>query len=303
MVTVSSTPLLNQHGTKVVDASGVVPVSASRYVVIVNSAPEALWELTLNADGSQHGRVAARPIVGLNAGALSDPEGIARIDVGGEINLIVASSMSVTGFGPSGAVRANNGLARIRYSHHGALRAEGMPNFRQWLLDNYPDVKESADDLPDQQGLNFEGLAWDPSRQALLLGVRSPVTDGRIRVLCVELDTMAPWNTDALRAGPTLVIEKSDFDVPQGIRDIEYDADRQEFLVILGRSTAGDAPFELCGWDGTAPTVTVLDVTFEPPASSPMAMKPEGVTVLPGDGARSVLIVDDAGGFVVIDGV
>lgn len=297
MVTVSSTPLLNQNGANVIDASGVVPVSASRFVFIVNSESAELFELNLNADGSQRGPVVPRPIVGLTTGALSDPEGIARIDVDGEIDLIVVSSLSATGFGPS----VNNGLVRIRYASQGALHAEAMPGFREWLLDSYPDLKEAADLVPDQQGLNLEGLAWDPSRRALLFGVRSPVNDGRIPVLCVELDTAAPWTTAALRAGPTLFIEKMDFAVPQGVRAISYDAVGQEFLVILGRSTTGDAPFELCTWDGTGSTVTVLDVTFEPPASSDLAMKPEGVAAFPGNGARRFLIVDDAGGFVVID--
>jgi hypothetical protein len=108
------------------------------------------------------------------------------------------------------------------------------------------------------------------------------VTDGRISVLCVHLDIDAPWSTAALRVGPTLLIEKSDFPVPQGIRDIDYDAARQEFLVIVGRSiSGGDALFQLCTWDGTASAVNVLDVTFKPPASSISAMKPEGVTAVP----------------------
>jgi len=133
---------------------------------------------------------------------------------------------------------------------------------------------------PDQGGLNIEGLAWDPSRAALLFGVRSPVPAGRIQVLCIYLDTDAPWSTAALRVGPTLSIAKSDFVDPQGIRDIDYDAVRQEFLVVVGRSiSGGNAPFELCTWDGAASTLNVLDFAFEP-----ATMKPEGVTAFPGNG-------------------
>jgi hypothetical protein len=92
--------------------------------------------------------------------------------------------------------------------------------------------------------------------------------------------------------------------VRQGIRDIDYDAARHEFLVIVGRSiSVDDARFQLCTWDGTASAVNVLDVTFEPPASSISAMKPEGVTAVPGDGARKILIVDDAGGFAILSTV
>jgi hypothetical protein len=65
---------------------------------------------------------------------------------------------------------------------------------------------------------------------------------------------------------------------------------------VLGQSISlGAAPFQLCTWDGTASSVTVLDVAFD------SMMKPEGVTAFPGDGARKILIVDDAGGFAIVD--
>ena len=65
----------------------------------------------------------------------------------------------------------------------------------------------------------------------------------------------------------------------------------------MGRSiSGGDVPFQLCTWDGIAAAANVLDVTFEPASS----MKPEGVTAFPGDGARKILIVDDAGGFAIL---
>jgi len=62
--------------------------------------------------------------------------------------------------------------------------------------------------------------------------------------------------------------------VPQDTRDIDYDAARREFLVVVGRSiSGGDVPFQLCTWDGTASAVNVLDVTFVPDS-----MKPDGVS-------------------------
>lgn len=77
------------------------------------------------------------------------------------------------------------------------------------------------------------------------------------------------------------------------IRDISYGAQRNEFLVLLGRSISSDphVPFELCVWDGVGTAAEVLPVTFE------QTMKPEGVTVFDVDGVRRILIVDNAGGF------
>ena len=300
LVLVSSTPF-SPPSAVAINASGVVPVTSSRFVFIDNNDDEALLELNVNPDGTQHGPVVRRPIAGLDRGAMSDPEGIARIDRNGAIDLIVASSLSVWGFATSGEANAHDGLVRVRYTPNGQLHGEAMPRFREWLIDGYPDLDDYPRRVPNDNGLNIEGLAWDPSRRTLLFGLRSPVTDRQIRVLSVGLDTAAPWTTAALTVGPTLLIEKSDHPVAQGIRDIDYDTQRQEFLVIVGRSTIGLVPFELCTWDGVSSDLNVLDVTFttlnktgvQPP------MKPEGVTAIPGHGPRKVLIVDDAGGFAV----
>jgi hypothetical protein len=292
---VRSTPLARQGNKTVFNASGVVPVSSSRFVFIDNRDPMALYELNLNPDGTQHGLTVKRPIVGLDGDELSDPEGIARIDRDGGIDLVVASSLCVRSV-TSERVYACDGLVRIRYTPHGVLHAEAMQGFRDWLITGHPVLTDAARLTPDQRGLNVEGLAWDPSRRALLFGIRSPVLADRILVLCIYLDTGAPWNTAALRVGPTLSINKSDFPEPQGIRDIDYDTVRQEFLVVVGRSIGGtNVPFELCTWDGTSSALDVLDVTFEP-----TTMKPEGVTTFPGNGSRKILIVDDASGFAIL---
>ena len=77
-----------------------------------------------------------------------------------------------------------------------------------------------------------------------------------------------------MRVGPTLLIDNPDFVVPQGIRGIDYDAERPQFLVVVGRSiSGGDVPLQLCTWDGTASAVNVLDVTF-----ALDSMKLEGVS-------------------------
>jgi hypothetical protein len=294
MELVRSTGFASQQPGRIYNASGVVPIGPSRFVFVDNQDHTALFELNLNPDGSQNGLLVPRPIAGLAAGALSDPEGIARIDVDGAIDLIVASSLSVRGFDISGNAIAHDGLVRIRYAADGDLSAQSIPGFRKWLLDNNPDLAPAAVKTPDNSGLNIEGLAWDPARAALLFGIRSPVTQDKIAVLSVQVDLDGPWGLQSLHAGPTLTIEKSDFADPQGIRDLDYDASRQEFLVLLGRSISlGKAPFQLCSWDGGAPTVQVLDATFV------SGMKPEGVTAIPGAGPRKLLIVDDASGFAL----
>jgi Protein of unknown function (DUF3616) len=181
---------------------------------------------------------------------------------------------------------------RIRYAPHGDLQAEVMSGFGEWLLEQYPDQTDAAGHLPDNDGLNIEGLAWDSARSELIVGIRSPTAPPHATLLRVHLDTHASWTVAALDAGPTAHVHSATLPT-QGIRDITYDSERNEFLILLGRSLSTDpgVPFQLCVWDGTSTAIEVLQVRFEP------TMKPEGVTVFSVDGTRRALIVDDAGGF------
>ena len=82
----------------------------------------------------------------------------------------------------------------------------------------------------------------------------------------------------------------------QGIRDISYDEQTGDFLVLLGRSTStGDEPFQLCAWNGSSDNVELLDVSFH------RSMKPEGVVAFSSGDERKLLIVDDRGGYAVFD--
>ena len=295
---VSSTAFVQPNPAVLINASGVVPVGPSRFVFIDNRNHTELLELVLNPDGTQRGPLKRRRMTGLNHGSLSDPEGLTRIDVNGAVDLIVASSLSIW-HDVSGQRGTNQGLVRVRYRPEGDLVAEAMPGFRDWLLARYPALAPVPELDPDHGGLNIEGLAWDPVRKVLLFGVRSPTKDGRISVLQLHLkSTDAQWTTEALEALPVLEIDTSSLLPARGIRDLTYDAERQEFLVILGRSISGAAaPFQLCRWDGTSVTVELLDVSFDVMQPQEIMMKPEGITVFHADGARRILIVDDAGGF------
>ncbi len=287
---VSAIPFAQRNGKAEFNASGVVQVCPDRFVFTDNHDPTALFELALNPDGTQREPIGRRPLSGLAPGALSDPEGLTRIDVDGGITLIVSSSL---------AIRkkrvGHDGLLRVRYARDGDLPAEAMPGFRDWLVQQYPDLAAAADLDVDDGGLNIEGVTWDPVRGALLFGVRSPVTDAGILVLCVPLDTTAPRTTDALESRPSVFITGPNSAAAQGIRDIAYDADVSGFLVLLGRSISGrEVPFELCTWDGTGPSVQVLEFGF------PKSMKPEGVTGFRSGGARRILVVGDSGSFATL---
>jgi hypothetical protein len=286
---VKSTPFPKKNGDVPYNASGVVQVGPRRFVFVDNRDSGALYEFVLDADGAQVGPIERRPLVGIGQGHLGDPEGLTRVDLNGETFLVAASSLCLTGG------KVNDGLVRVRYSPDGDLHAEAMDGFRSWLLSQDRALDEAGALEPDKGGLNIEGLAWDPGTNALLLGQRGPAEAGRISIIHVPVDVGATaWTTAALSPPTVLLARLPQSPGKQGIRDISYDDQTGDFLILLGRSLSGDdAPFQLCAWTRGSDDVRLIDVKFE------KNMKPEGVTTVSSGGKRKILVVDDAGGYAV----
>jgi hypothetical protein len=273
------------------NASGVAQVGPHRFVFVDNRDPSALFELVVDDDDAMAERIARRPLAGITSGDLGDPEGLTRVDLNGEIFLIVASSLCLLG-----ATRSD-GLVRVRYTPHGALRAEPMAGFRAWLLDHEDWLEDAGERDPDAGGLDIEGLAWDSHAGALLFGLRGPTGRGEITLIRVPVDVAAAsWTPSALGTPSVVRIRVPKSTATQGIRDVSYDERTGGFLILLGRSISGsDAPFQLGTWNGSSDKVRLLDVTFH------RKTKPEGVTTFRSGDEKKILVVDDGGGYAVLD--
>jgi hypothetical protein len=288
---VKSTSFDERNGEAPFNASGVAQVGPGRFVFIDNNDPSALFELALDADATEVERISRRPMAGVAGGQLGDPEGLTRVSHDGQVFLIVGSSLCVQDG------KTSDGLVRVHYRPHGDLQTEAMPGFRDWLLRHVPSLAAVGQREPDAGGLNIEGLAWDPHARTLLFGLRGPADPGSTTVIRVPVDAgAAPWNTDSL-GGPWIVHARiPGSTAKQGIRDISYDEQTGDFLILLGRSTSsGDEPFQLGTWNGGDDDVELLDVTFH------RSMKPEGVVAFSSGDERKLLIVDDRGGYAVFD--
>jgi hypothetical protein len=294
---VKSTSFDERNGKAPFNASGVAQVGPGRFVFIDNHDPSALFELALDAEGTEVERISRRPMAGVAEGQLRDPEGLTRVGRNGEIFLIVASSLCVLDAKGSGRQQVSDGLVRVRYTPHGDLHAEAMHGFRDWLLRHVPSLAAAGQREPDAGGLNIEGLAWDPHNRALMFGLRGPAHPGSITVIRVPVDAdIAPWTVGALEAPSIVRVRVPKSTAKQGIRDISYDQQTGDFLILLGRSkSTGDEPFQLCAWNGVGDKVQLLDVTFH------RSMKPEGVVAFSSGDERRLLIVDDGGGYAVFD--
>ena len=294
---VKSTPFPEKNGGVPFNASGVVQVGPRRFIFVDNHESTALFEFTLDADGLEVERIRRRRLVGVAEGQLGDPEGLTRVDLNGETLLVAASSLCISDADGSGQLRVNDGLVRVRYTPEGDLHAEAMIGFRSWLLSHEPSLAASGEREPDAGGLNIEGVAWDPRARTLLFGQRGPASPGQVAVIQVPVDDVggAPWTTAALNAPSVLRPHIPQSTATQGIREISYDEETGDFLILLGRSLSrGTEPFQLCAWNGSSDEVRLIDVTFH------RSMKPEGITTFSSNGKRKILVVDDRGGYAVV---
>lgn len=290
-----------QNEDEIYNASGVVPLEDGRFLFCDNHVSNALYELDLNSDGQQKGDVVRRPLQGMIGDGIDDLEGMTLAEENGRRFIFVASSLSlkkaIQDLQDKPVRVPTDGLLRVTVDQTYGLKAENMPGFRAWLIQQVPALAQAAKLAPNDDGLNIEGLAWDRQRHALLFGLRSPVTDGKPLVLVIKIKDLAgAWTTDNLELQPAirLVPETS---MPkkevQGIRSLEYIEALGTFLVILGKSTdESEAPFALYSWDGEpAGLLRPLPVTFS------KKMKPEGVTAGTVGGNPVLLFVDDGGGY------
>ena len=294
---VKSTPFGETNGNAPFNASGVAQVGPGRFIFVDNHDPSALFELALDANGIEVERISRRPLAGLSEGQLGDPEGLARIDRDCEISIIVASSLCVVDAKGSRRQHFSDGLVRVRYTPHGDLQTEAMRGFRDWLLCHVPFLTPASQLQPDAGGLNIEGLGWDPRTPALLFGLRGPADRGSITVIRIPIDAgVAPWNTGSLETPSIVHVRVPGSTGKQGVRDISYDEQTGDFLIMLGRSTSnGNEPFQLGTWKGGDDDIELLDVDFH------RSMKPEGVFAFSSGDERKLLIVDDGGGYAMID--
>jgi hypothetical protein len=298
-VMIDSIPFGERNGKDEFNASAIVALADSRFLICDNNTTNALFELKLGPDGRKSGPLLRRPLLGLAPGGVDDFEGMTLVEEGGKQYLFLTSSMYVKDVKKkTGAVEMTpSGVLRVSIKPDGSLNAENMPGFRAWLIAAYPQLAAFAQLEPDDGGLNLEGLAWDKSRQALLFGARTPILGGKPLILPVKIKDLAgPWTTANLEALPAVQLTVDPGFSEQGIRDLSNDLERNEFLVITGKSDdLSNAPFALYQWSGNAAgSVRRFNVNFA------RRMKPEGLTRGKIGGKNALVIVDDNGGFQVI---
>lgn len=264
------------------EASGVVHVPSTPGVLFVDDSRtrEVFW-MELNGDGSQ--KSAAVPIP-LDAD-VTDLEGITH---DGASYFVVGSQSKATGFDGDGLVRF-----RFNASTKRVEQVERIKGLKAWLAASVTELESTASRIGDTV-LNIEGLAWDPKRERLLLGLRAPLVDGQALIVPLRLkDQSAPFRVENLviDAGGAIRLPLNG----AGIRSIEYDETSSAFRIITGAGlNKKDKEFRIVEWTGTGSTVR--EVT-----RYPSRLKPEGITRAMIDGRARTIIVFDTGRFTTLE--
>jgi hypothetical protein len=287
------------------NASEVVALADSRFLFCDNNLNDCLLEMVFGSDGTLVKPLIRRPIEGLAEGAVDDMECMAIVEHEQGRHIFVATSLSnKIRKGAELAKRrrdrakptpARSGLLRIEVREDETLHAEIIPNFREWFVANTPKIGKTALWVPDDGGLNVEGLSWDPAAQCLVFGVRTPVPNGRPMLVRVKVKDLAgPWTLDNFEMLEPVILKIDITSDKVGVRCIQYDPSRQASLVVLANATsASKAPFRLVLWDGNekGKVRQFENIWFA------KKMRVEGVTYGTVDGREAIVFVDDRGGY------
>jgi pSer/pThr/pTyr-binding forkhead associated (FHA) protein len=270
------------------EASGVVQVPGTDGVLIVDDTKldEILW-MQVDESGKQNGAVKS---IALGA-SVADLESITY----GDGYFYVSGSQYDQKDGEK------NAIARFKFDAGSQTikSTEVVPNLRDFLLTNVPELKGEGEKQGKEGGLNIEGMAWDPKRNRLLLGLRSPQLNGNALIVpLVFQNSNGAFSIDNLK-----VVDSHAIQLPLeglGIRDIQFDNRLDAFLIISGAPEHHDKKlgFKLWQWNGES---TSADSGLQALADLDTLMKPEGITHFDFGGHDFIFIVGDAGVYTKLD--
>ena len=179
------------------------------------------------------------------SGPLNDLEGITQ---GAENHLYAITSHSRQNNGSRDASRER--LVRLQVTANKIESITIRKDLRNALVEAYPVLEPSANErrVKDHAGLNIEGLTVNRSNDALWIGFRAPLIDGKAIVVTVE-------NPDSVfSAGSNYEFSENlqflDLN-GGGIRDIAFDPTLDGYVIASQREgTKKEKSFKLWFWSG-----------------------------------------------------
>jgi uncharacterized protein DUF3616 len=272
------------QGEDCFNASGIVALEDSTFLFCDNHIPDALFELHIIGPKKKKHSIKRRSFKGIELKNANDFEGLALAEEGKQKFVFATTSLSM-----------NKRSALVRITIGKKDKAEIIPDFRSWLIENVPELRKASKYSVEKGGINVEGLCWYAKKNLLMMGFRTPLIKGRPFILPIHLQKPScSWSMENLKILPPIILTvKND----QGIRTLSYDSRRKEFFVVVGNSTSSSkSPFHLYSWNGnTKGAVHHIDnVRFH------RKMKVEGMTYGTVKGRGALIFVDDGGGYQIL---
>ncbi|HWP43556.1 MAG TPA: DUF3616 domain-containing protein [Blastocatellia bacterium] len=257
------------------EASGVAYVRGTDGVLFVDDGKpgEVQW-MRIDAGGNQVGPVRAVRL-GVN---IEDLEGITTD--GSHFYVVNSQSKRKSA--------EQIGLVRFKFNPEGpsAEAVETISALKRLLVENVAELRGMADVKAKDDGINIEGLAWDPTQGQLLLGLRSPVMDGNALIVPLKLrDPAGAFSPENVEMGAVIRVSLRG----NGIRSIEYDEQSKLFQIVSGATETQDkTEFKLWEWGGPAAQSQPREVaTFD------RDLKAEGVArAQVGDSSFTIVVFD-----------
>jgi hypothetical protein len=273
--------------TGIYEPSAIQQLPDGRFLVVEDEKSHPLSLVTIGADGSVDSTE-------LNAGLfqvfsdfwkLDDLEGLA-LDRAGFVYGITSHSRDDDG----DEKKAREKLVRFRVEGNRVVDPKVVAGLKQALTMQHAVLAAAAQvrDVKASGGLNIEGLEISPDQKRLLIGLRSPLRDGRALIASVENPSAIFESDEAPLISPLL--EELDLG-GHGIRGLSYVPALGAFLVIGGPASREPANFDLWRWSGE-PGAPARRVTFPGLHSFEKA---EGVSPAIIGGMERIVIVSDDG--------
>jgi hypothetical protein len=269
------------------EPSGVQQLPDGRFLIVEDEAQRPFALLTFDRSGKPTIQRPSRTSASLaDNPQLDDLEGIA-LGEQGYVYAITSHSLKRNGKRDPARER----LVRLRVEGDRLLELAAKGGLREQITARLESLDRTGRNPSKRHsaGLNIEGLAFDPGHSRLMIGLRSPLVDGKAVIFAIESPAVA-FTTGAkprIEAVPFLL----DLD-GGGIRALAYDPRLQGFLIV-SRADRGrhERKVKLWQWEGDqkiAPRRLPLD-------SGSRLEGAEGVCPARIEGIDQILIVRDNG--------
>lgn len=183
---------------------------------------------------------------GADAEIPEDLEGIA-VDDEGFVYIITSHSREDDGV----AYPRREKLVRFKVEGDQFTEMAAYSNLKTDIAAKHPLLAQSTEitDVKNEGGLNIEGIAFDKNKDKLLVGFRSPLSDGKAVLVTVENPKSLFDEGAEAEIGEEMIL--LDFD-DNGVRGMVYDPTLNGYLLISGPVNRDRTlNFRLWFWSGT----------------------------------------------------